>query len=768
MQHNQRRAVLISLLLGVAGTIQYHSNQFLSGFDIFFGDRGDARGFVYFCEHWYQSILGKASLLNPGIFYPTKRTLAYSDLLFGFGIPYSFFRALGFGMFSAIEIVIILGTFLSFCTAFWLLYKTLRFGAVASCAGAMFFAFSSPKFHQLTHLQLQYVVLLPLIFGLVITLAKHLETIEHKRAAVLLSLVGILLNLQLATAFYYAWYFVFWAILFFLIALVFHGSRQFILDACKKLWRALVVSAVVFLIGFIPLLLVYLPTIRVGTWYQYDFVLQMIPDWRAVLSMGDGNYLWGWFYKALLPDPRPDTWGELMVGVGLIPSLTWIALTLASVWFIKRGRKVSTPRETGLLFLGIMILATSIFYLIGFKYAGHSPWYFLYQYFPGGGAIRAVSRYVLFLTLPMSIAFAYVLQRALALASQRRVLTIVVILLAAVGVFEQFGVPKVNGTGFSTSNEGRYLKGMAGRLDEDCTAFYVAPGAEPKHSTAEYHYDAMMIAAQTRVKTLNASSSQFPPDWNMYFLKNPDYEVKVKEWIDSRRLTGKICRLELTPEVEAFDPRMASPIDEPEFFVRQLYRDFSDREPDEQVVKTQVERLGNCQSNDETCERKQVALDIFLGSGFHERGYFIVRLYEVGLGRLPRYEEFTDAMRRFSDREKMIAELAQSQEFTQTYGGLYEDDLKTRLRKVAQVNETNQQPGATREQFIQQLIESDEVLRRTRNHNLVLLHYFGYLRRNTDEASLSYWVKQLDRSGDATQITDGFIESVEYRQRFRR
>ena len=53
------RSVWIAAL-GVAGTIQYHSAQFFSGFDTFFGDRGDARGFVYFCEHWYQSILGQS------------------------------------------------------------------------------------------------------------------------------------------------------------------------------------------------------------------------------------------------------------------------------------------------------------------------------------------------------------------------------------------------------------------------------------------------------------------------------------------------------------------------------------------------------------------------------------------------------------------------------------------------------------------------------------------------------------------------------------
>ena len=149
------RRPVAAILVGVIATLQYHSAQFLSAFDIFFGDRGDARGFVYFLEHWYQSMLGKASLLNPGIFYPTKGTLAYSDLLFGLAAPYSFFRMLGFGMFTSTELVIILFTFLSYCVAFVLLYRTLGFSLIPSCAGALFFAFNSPKFNQLTHLQLQ-------------------------------------------------------------------------------------------------------------------------------------------------------------------------------------------------------------------------------------------------------------------------------------------------------------------------------------------------------------------------------------------------------------------------------------------------------------------------------------------------------------------------------------------------------------------------------------------------------------------------------------
>lgn len=734
-----------ALLLGIAGTILYHSSQFFSGFDKFFGDRGDARGFVYFCEHWYQSILGKASLLNPGIFYPIKRTLAYSDLLFGFAAPYSFFRALGFNMFTSTELMIILLTFLAYCVAFVLLYRTLNFGLVPACAGAMFFAFNSPKFNQLTHLQLQYVLLLPLIFALVITLAKRAETIDQRKAAWLLSLTAVCLNLQLATTFYYAWYFGLWAIIFLLLALAFSASRSFIIGTVRKHWRAFGIGAAVFLIGFIPILLTYLPTIRVGTWYRFDFVMAMIPDWRSMLSMGDGNFVWGWFYKRVVGDPRPDTWGELMVGIGLVPSLAWIALTVASIWLIRKGR------EVGLVFLGVMILATSIFIVLGIKVGGHSLWQFIYQYFPGAGAIRAVSRYMIFLTLPMSIAFAYGLQKALQFANGKRGLTIAVMVVAAFGVFEQFGVPKVNGTGFSTTTEQTYLKTMAARLPVDCKAFYVAPGPNPRHSTAEYHYDGMMISSVSHVKTLNASSSQFPRDWNFYFIKNADYESKVKEWIDSQKITGKVCRLELYPEVETFDPSLPSAIDDPRFFVGQLYRDFAGQDLDAQAIATlnrQVDKIKTCKADDETCDRAHVALNVFLATGFHERGFFILRMYEAGLGRTPRYDEFMDAMRRFGEyltvlpvekvRDRMAEELAATEEFKQRQSS----------------------------EGFRQRIDSDEMMR-LGNRYFVVLHYFGYLRRDPDARDVNGWTDILDRSGVATQVTEGFITSLEYRQRFR-
>ncbi|HKG81051.1 MAG TPA: hypothetical protein VKA78_16560, partial [Pyrinomonadaceae bacterium] len=112
-----------------------------------------------------------------------------------------------------------------------------------------------------------------------------------------------------------------------------------------------------------------------------------------------------------------------------------------------------------------------------------------------------------------------------------------------------------------------------------------------------------------------------------------------------------------------------------------------------------------------------------LATGFHERGFFILRLYEAELGRAPRYEEFMDTMRRFDDVRK-------NQKFPERIG-------------------------------------SDEMIRLLGNRSFVMLHYFGCLRRDPEPREVDGWTEMLDRSGVATQVTEGFINSLEYRQRFR-
>lgn len=799
MNRRKLAAWLVVFGLGIVGTVQYHLAQFSSRFDTFFGDRGDARGFAYYCEHWYQSFLGKANLLSPGVFYPTKATLAYSDLLVGYAIPYSLLRAAGVGMFSSIEIVVIVFAFLSYATCFVLLYKVLRFGLMPSCAAAMFFAFNSPKFFQTGHLQLQFIWLLPLVFIFIISFARNAGTISQRRATVFLSLAGLFLNLQLATAFYYAWFFLLWSFFFLILAVVFRRSRLFLFAVAKKYWRALAISARIFLLGFLPFLLVYIPTVRVGTWYSYSNVSLMIPEWWSLLSMGEGNYLWGWLSAAVKPNPPPATWGELMVGIGLISSAAWIAITFYALFVVRKHsqlpdkanyqvRIAGEDQNTGRFFLALMILATTLFYLFGVKYwGGHSPWYFVYGFFPGAGAIRAMARYVIFLSLPIAIAFAFILHSGTRWISRqesfflRTTLSIGITLVAGFGVFEQFGVFKVGGTGFSKRPEQAYLKAMSAKLTIDCKAFYIAPGSRGKHNPFEYQYDAMLISILSGIPTLNGSSSQFPPNWNLYLVKDPEYEANVRKWIELHHLDSNICRLEIGPQIEDFYPHLPNPISDPGFFVSQQYRDFLDHEPVGDEAAGLAERVKKCASDDGSCTPAAISLGLFNSTGFFEKGAFVFRLYQAGLGRMPRFEEFksdlrqlgvnTDPAQSEKAKDSFVLQFVQTPEFVKRYEGMSDSQFVELLLKTAQVNQSPQLQRAlagqnSREGILRKIVDSAEVTSKLKTRAFVALQYFVYLKRDPEDDGFNRWLDELNKTGNFVHVTSGFVNSSEYRERF--
>jgi hypothetical protein len=340
-QKLDQRSLLLVLLFGVAGTIQYFAAQFFSALT---GSLETAATHAAFSimRALVPIACRKKLVAFAGSFLSRERhARLFGSAAWGrralLVLPCSRRRYV-----RSLEITIILITFLSYCTAFWLLYKVLEFRLAPSIVGAMFFAFNSPKFFQLIHLQLQFVVLLPIIFGLLITFGRQVQTLDQKRAAILLSLAGLVWDCQMATGLYFAWFFVLWSTFFLLFALAFGRSRRFLFAVCKKFWRAMLIAAAVLLLGFAPTLMLYLPLARAERWYTYEGMINLIPDWHAAVSMGAGNYLWGRITLALLPDPIPNTWGELQVGIGLFSSLTWIVLTIATIWFIRARRQSNT------------------------------------------------------------------------------------------------------------------------------------------------------------------------------------------------------------------------------------------------------------------------------------------------------------------------------------------------------------------------------------------------------------------------------------------
>ena len=68
--------------------------------------------------------------------------------------------------------------------------------------------------------------------------------------------------------------------------------------------------------------------------------------------------------------------------------------------------------------------------------------------------------------------------------------------------------------------------------------------------------------------------------------------------------------------------------------------------------------------------------------------------------------------------------------------------------------------------MLRQVAESTEVATKYLNESIVVMQYFGYLRRDPD-GSYFTWLSVIDANpADSRGMVSGFFNSLEYRQRF--
>jgi cytochrome c peroxidase len=233
-----------------------------------------------------------------------------------------------------------------------------------------------------------------------------------------------------------------------------------------------------------------------------------------------------------------------------------------------------------------------------------------------------------------------------------------------------------------------------------------------------------------------------------------------------------------------------NPIDDPQFFVRQHYIDFLNREPDPQGLSDWIAILNNCPQGSSACDRIEVSSGFFRSPEFRERGYFPYRFYSVALGRKPNFSEFMPDLARVSGfltdtekeqaRQAFIQDFMSRAEFTSIYDPLTNNACVQRLFDTAGVTQvtvggtaqtvsTMQQQmaaGKTRAQVLREIVESPEVDQKYYVQAFVVMQYFGYLRRDPDALYLN-WIEIMNQSPtNYRTMVNGFVNSLEYRQRF--
>ncbi len=526
---------------GLAGLFWFHLADFTSHFKDISGDAGDTRLIAFLLEHQWQALLGHAPWASPPMFYPVPGTLGYADAFVLQGLVYWPLRALGAGVLTALQGSTLLLNALNYAAMAWLLRRVLGLGPLATIAGSLLFAFNSAKFNQFVHLQLQPLVLLPLMVALLIGVGRGAETLRPRGVFLRLAAVALLLDLQLLSGVYVAWFFGFFVLFCLVFALIFAITRAWLLRAARVHARAILAAGGVFVVGAIPFALLYVPVLRQAGWRSYGDARGMIPHWFSLVVMGDGNWLWAWLEDVIPPFRDQPFYWEHRIGLGGAVTVGWLLLAVAVLravrrWPVRARDGLGTPNSAH--FVAILVLAATAFYALGMSYFGHSPWWFAFHTVPGIKSIRAVSRYPIVLALPIGLALAWTLDALVARASRASRLALV--LLVAFGALEQVGTRQ----GFDKAAETARLQALAVQLPKDCRAFYVTSPVNARSTLVSVHIDAMFVAQLTGVPTLNGYSGQEPPNWRgLFFLRDPAYLGFVAHWVRMHGLRGKLCAL---------------------------------------------------------------------------------------------------------------------------------------------------------------------------------------------------------------------------------
>jgi hypothetical protein len=258
-------------------------------------------------------------------------------------------------------------------------------------------------------------------------------------------------------------------------------------------------------------------------------------------------------------------------------------------------------------------------------------------------------------------------------------------------------------------------------------------------------------------------------------------------------------------------------LDDPRFFVWQLYLDFLNRGPDQGGWDFWTSQITQCGSDQACIEAKRIGVSaaFYLSIEFQQTGYLVYRFYKASYGNLPgvpvpiKFSEFLPDTQQIgqgvvvgqtgweqkleNNKQSFADDFVSRSHFTTTYPSTmtpaqFVDALFTNAgvapsatERTAALNEfgsaiTSAAVGA-RSQALRRVAENSTLQQQESNRAFVLMQYFGYLRRNPsdppeptlDFQGYNFWLNKLNQfNGNFinAEMVKAFLNSTEYRQRF--
>ena len=249
------------------------------------------------------------------------------------------------------------------------------------------------------------------------------------------------------------------------------------------------------------------------------------------------------------------------------------------------------------------------------------------------------------------------------------------------------------------------------------------------------------------------------------------------------------------------------------WFVRQHYGAFLNRIGDQAGLNFWINEISSCGANAQcvAAKRVNVSAAFYLSIEFQETGYLVYRFYKSGFGNLPgkpvplvlsQFLRDTQAIGNGvvvgatgweqvleNNKQAYALALVQRPEFREAYPNILSaDEVVTQMNAnaggvLSPAEKANLVAilGATpfdfskRAQVLRSVAEDADLRNAEFNKAFVLMQYFGYLRRNPNDApdtnfsGYNFWLGKLNQFNgnfvDA-EMVKAFILSDEYRHRF--
>ncbi len=261
----------------------------------------------------------------------------------------------------------------------------------------------------------------------------------------------------------------------------------------------------------------------------------------------------------------------------------------------------------------------------------------------------------------------------------------------------------------------------------------------------------------------------------------------------------------------------SNPIDNSQFFVRQHYLDFLNREPDPPGFGFWTNELDSCGSNQQCIEVKRINVSaaFFLSIEFQETGYLVYRTYKAAYGNLAgapvpvKLNEFLPDTQQIgkgvvvgqtgweqqleNNKVAFTQDFVTRSRFTTAYPttltpAQFVDALYTnagvtpsaseRTSVLSEFGSANDSADtAARARALRHVAENSVLIQQEKNKAFVLMQYFGYLRRNPNDPpeqnlnfdGFNFWLGKLNQfNGNFinAEMVKAFLVSGEYRHRF--